>query len=53
MLTWGVNEWVDEQNSSVKYDMSLQFDPQKSSSQHKFLNVKAFEEKVKDDAVKM
>lgn len=52
MLTWGVNEWVDEQNGSVKYDMSLQFDPQKSSSQHKFLEaIKAFEEKVKDDAV--
>ena len=33
MLTWGVNEWVDEQNGSVKYDMALQFDPQKSESQ--------------------
>ena len=52
MLTWGVNEWVDEQNGSVKYDMALQFDPMKSESQAKFLTaMKAFEEKVKDDAV--
>ena len=52
MLTWGVNEWVDEQNGSVKYDMALQFDPQKSDSQDKFLAaMKEFEEKVKNDAV--
>jgi len=52
MLTWGVNEWVDEQQGSVKYDMALQFDPQKSDSQDKFLaNMKDFEEKVKNDAV--
>ena len=37
MLTWGINEWVDEQNGSVKYDMALQFDPQTSTSQAKFL----------------
>ena len=52
MLTWGVNEWVDEGNGSVKYDMALQFDPQKSTSQHKFLQaMKTLENKVKDDAV--
>ena len=52
MLTWGVNEWVDEQNGSCKYDMALQFDPQKSTSQHKFLEaMKTLENKVKDDAV--
>jgi len=52
MLTWGVNEWVDEQNGSVKYDMALQFDPMKSESQAKFLSaMKDFEEKVKNDAV--
>ena len=52
MLTWGVNEWVDEQNGSVKYDMALQFDPHKSTSQQKFLQaMKDFQEKVKDDAV--
>ena len=52
MLTWGVNEWVDEQNGSVKYDMALQFDPQKSDSQDKFLAaMKDFQEKVSNDAV--
>tara|TARA_B100001093_G_scaffold509447_2_gene573459 strand:- start:213 stop:1139 length:927 start_codon:yes stop_codon:yes gene_type:complete len=52
MLTWGVNEWVDEQNGSVKYDMALQFDPQKSDSQDKFLRaMKDFQEKVANDAV--
>ena len=52
MLTWGVNEWVDEQNGSVKYDMALQFDPQKSESQRVFLKaMKDFENKIKDDAV--
>ena len=52
MLTWGVNEWVDEQNGSVKYDMALQFDPQSSSAQSKFLKaMKDFQEKVANDAV--
>ena len=52
MLTWGMTEWVDEVNGSVKYDMALQFDPDKSPSQAAFLKaMKNFEEKVKDDAV--
>ena len=52
MLTWGVNEWVDEQNGSCKYDLALQFDPQTSSSQSKFLSaMKEFQEKVANDAV--
>lgn len=52
MLTWGVNEWVDEQTGTVKYDMSLQFDPAKSSSQSAFLSaMKEFQDKVADDAV--
>jgi hypothetical protein len=52
MLTWGVNEWVDEGNGSCKYDMALQFDPQKSDAQSKFLSaLKDFQEKVADDAV--
>ena len=52
MLTWGVNEWVDEQNGSVKYDMALQFDPNKSDSQDKFLAaMKEFQEKVASDSV--
>jgi len=52
MLTWGVNEWVDEQNGSVKYDMALQFDPEKSSSQAAFLSaMKEFQDLVKAKAV--
>ena len=52
MLTWGINEWVDEQNGSVKYDMSLQFDPEKSNSQASFLEkMKTFQDKALDDAV--
>ena len=52
MLTWGVNEWVDEGNGSCKYDLSLQFDPQTSDAQMKFLSaMKDFQEKVKNDAV--
>jgi len=52
MLTWGVNEWVDEQNGSVKYDMALQFDPNKSTAQDRFLvAMKDFQEKVANDAV--
>ena len=52
MLTWGVNEWVDENNGSVKYDMSLQFEPNKSSSQDDFLErMKQFESKIVSGAV--
>ena len=51
MLTWGVNERVDEQSGRVTYDMSLQFDPTKSPAQREFLGrLKRFEEKVKTDA---
>ena len=51
MLTWGVNEWPNEQNGTVKYDLSLQFEPQKSASQAKFLaNMKALQEKLLEDA---
>ena len=51
MLTWGVNEWPNEQTGQVKYDLSLQFEPQKSASQAKFLaNMKAFQEKLLEDA---
>ena len=52
MLTWGVNEWVDEQGGYSKYDMQLQFDPNSSSSQRKFLNAMVeFEDKIKNDAI--
>jgi len=53
MLTWGVNEWADDQTGNVKYNLALQFDPHKSDSQAKFLNVmKTMEDKLKDDMVK-
>ena len=53
MLTWGVNKWEDENTGRCKYDASLQFDPHKSDSQVTFLDeMKVFEEKVKQDAVK-
>ena len=51
MLTWGVNERVDETSGRVTYDMALQFDPTKSASQYQFLErLKRLEEKVKTDA---
>lgn len=52
MLTWGINERVDEQSGRVSYDMALQFEPDKSSSIRKFLtNLENFQNKVLDDAV--
>jgi len=52
MLTWGVNERVDEQSGRVSYDMALQFEPDKSTSIRKFQSaLQAFQEKVLDDAV--
>ena len=52
MLTWGVNEWADEQTGNVKYNLALQFDPDKSDAQSKFLDVmKSMEEKLKNDMV--
>ena len=55
MLTWGVNEWPSENGGPSKYDMALQFPSEEYSSKATtdFLaNMKAFEEKLKDDAVK-
>ena len=37
MLTWGINENDFEGKGNVKYDMALQFDPDKSPSQAAFL----------------
>lgn len=52
MLTWGVNERVDEDSGRVSYDMALQFQPEKHSSISKFLTaMKELEQKVKDDAI--
>ena len=51
MLTWGVNERVDEQSGRVSYDMALQFEPDKSSSINKFmLALQAFQESFNEIA---
>lgn len=51
MLTWGVNERVDENSGRVSYDMALQFG-NNSSSVEKFQEaLKQFQEKVLNDAV--
>ena len=55
MLTWGVNEYVDDKNGRKTYDMSLQFprEDYANDDTRKFLaNLVAFEEKLKSDAVK-
>ena len=55
MLTWGVNEWPSETGGPSKYDFALQFpsDEYSSAASNSFLeNMKAFEEKLKNDAVK-
>jgi hypothetical protein len=53
MLTWGVNERVDEQSGRVSYDMALQFEPEKSSTQARWLGqMKELEDKVKTDIMK-
>ena len=52
MLTWGLNERVDEDSGRVSYDMALQFQPEKHTSIKKFLDsMKGLENKIKDDCV--
>ena len=52
MFSWGVNEWVDESSGVAKYSLSLQFNPEKSDAEFKFLEqVKQLQEKILDDAV--
>jgi len=54
MLTWGINERVDEQTGRVSYDMALQFENGKSSSIEKFqAALQKFQDKVLDDATTM
>jgi len=54
MLTWGVNERVDESSGRVTgYDLALQFEPDKFPSQSAMLqNLKEFQDKVMEDCVK-
>jgi len=53
MLTWGADEWRDEGTGYCKYDMALQFEPEKFPAQAAMLEkFKDFENKLKDDCVK-
>ena len=54
MLTWGVNEYLDEKSGRKTYDMSLQFPKEEYNTPtvQKFLeNILAFEAKIKADAI--
>lgn len=54
MLTWGVNEYLDEKSGRKTYDMSLQFPKEEYNTPmvQKFLeNMVAFETKIKADAI--
>jgi len=54
MLTWGVNEFLDEKSGRKTYDMSLQFpkDEYNTPAVQSFLeNMIAFETKIKADAI--
>lgn len=55
ILTWGVNEFVDEQNGKKSYNMALQFpnDSYATEQNTKFLEaMKCFESKLRQDALK-
>lgn len=54
MLTWGVNERVDESSGRVSYDMSLQFPKEEyanDSTRQALAAIEAMEEQVKKDAI--
>ena len=52
MLTWGVNERVDEQSGRVSYDMALQFERGKNKTVELFCEkLSEFNNKVLHDAV--
>ena len=54
MLTWGVNEYKDDNTGRVSYDMSLQFpnDEYNTEELSQFLkNLQAFESRIKQDAI--
>ena len=54
MLTWGVNENVDDKTGVKSYDMALQFPKEEytNDAAEAFLkNLKAFENKIKEDAI--
>lgn len=54
MLTWGVNEYVDEKSGNRTYDMALQFPNDEYANEDTMMFLKAMqnlEKKVKEDAV--
>ena len=54
MLTWGVNEFIDEQSGRRSYDLSLQFpkDDYKTEATTEFLeHILAFQDQLKADAI--
>ena len=54
MLTWGVNQFVDEKTGKVTHDMALQFPNEEfydDNTRKFFENLQAFETKVKEDAI--
>lgn len=54
MLTWGVNQFVDEKTGKISYDMSLQFpdeDRYDDAIRKFFNNIRDFEQKIKEDAI--
>ena len=54
MLTWGINEYVDEKSGRVSYDMALQFPSEEYSKEDttNFMNnMIEFENKMKKDAI--
>ena len=54
MLTWGVNEFVDEKSGRVSYDLALQFSNEGYGKDDETSFLKAmttFEHKIKEDAI--
>jgi len=54
MLTWGVNEYIDEKSGKVSYDLALQFPNEeyaKEDTTNFMNNMIEFETKIKNDAI--
>lgn len=55
MLTWGVNEWMDDATGKKSYDLSLQFprdsDDNFAKCQKLLASLKEFEDKLLEDAL--
>lgn len=54
MLTWGVNEYVDEKSGKVSYDLALQFPSEeyaKEDTTNFMNNMIEFENRIKADAI--